>query len=64
MNFTKIDKADLNYPCRELFVRGLGFAVALSVFWSIDFVCACIGDPIQLFKSRNKKQAAHFIRGY
>ena len=31
MNFTKIDKADLDSPRRELFVRGLGFAVALSI---------------------------------
>ena len=31
MNFTKIDKADLNYPCRELFVRGLGFIAALLI---------------------------------
>ena len=33
MNFTNIDKTDLDPPRRELFVRGLGFAVALSVQW-------------------------------
>ena len=33
MNFTKIDKADLDSRHRELFVRGLGFVVALSVRW-------------------------------
>ena len=33
MDFTKIDKADLDSPRRELSARGLGFVVALSVRW-------------------------------
>ena len=37
---TKIVPADLDSPRRELFVRGLGFVVALSVRWQIDFSCA------------------------
>ena len=33
MIFRKIDRADLDSPRQELFVHGLGFAVALSVRW-------------------------------
>ena len=48
--FTKIlVKADLDFLHRELFVRGLGFAVALSVLWKIDFACVYTGGPIQLY---------------
>ena len=31
MDHTKVDPADLDSPCRELSVRGLGFVVALLV---------------------------------
>ena len=44
----KIDNADLEFPCRELSVRGLGFVIALSVRWQIDFSCASTRGPIQL----------------
>ena len=37
MNFTKMEKIDLDSPRRELFVCGLGFGAALSVCWYIDF---------------------------
>ena len=33
MNFTKIAKADLESPCRELSNSGLGIVVALLVCW-------------------------------
>ena len=33
MSFTKIVRADLDSPYRELFVCGLGFVVALLVFF-------------------------------
>ena len=45
MNFIKIDPADLNSPRRELFIRGIGFIVALLVRWQIDFLSARIGRP-------------------
>ena len=48
MDKTKIDPADLNPPRCELSNGGLGFVVALSVRWQIDFLCAYTGSPIQL----------------
>ena len=48
MDHTKIDPADLNSSCRELFVRSLGFVVDLSVRWEINVSCASIGGAIQL----------------
>ena len=39
MDHTKMDPADLDFPCEELSVHGLGFVVALSVHWEIDFLC-------------------------
>ena len=44
----KIYPADLDSPRRELFIRGLGFIVALLVRWQINFSSARIGRPIQL----------------
>ena len=49
MNFTKIVKADLDSPRRELSNGGLGIVVALSGFLAIDFVCVSTGGPIQLY---------------
>ena len=49
MNFTKIVKADLDSPRRELSNGGLGIAVTLLVRWQIIFVCASTGGPIQLY---------------
>ena len=37
MDHTNIVTADLDSPRRELSVRGLGFVVALSVRWQINF---------------------------
>ena len=48
MNFTKIVKADLDSPRRELSNGGLGIVVALLVHWQIIFLSARIGRPIQL----------------
>ena len=48
MNFTKVVKADLDSPRRELFDGGLGIVVALSIFPAIDFSCAYTGRAIQL----------------
>ena len=36
MDQTK-DQKDLDAPCQELFVRGLGFVVALPVCLGLDF---------------------------
>ena len=38
----------LDSPRRELFIRGLGFIVALLVHWQIIFLSSRIGRPIQL----------------
>ena len=46
MDDTKIYTVDLDSPRRELYVRGLGFVVALSVFLGINFSCASSGGPI------------------
>ena len=45
---------DLDSPRRELFIRGLGFIVALLVRWQIVFLSARIGRPIQLYPNRRK----------
>ena len=46
---TKIVPAELESPLgRELSVRGLGFAVALSICWKIDFSCVYTEGPIKL----------------
>ena len=43
----KIDHTDLISPCRELFMRSLGFVVALPIRWQIVFhVRLSTGDPI------------------
>ena len=44
----KIYPVDLDSSRRELFIRGLGFVVALLVRWQIDILSARIGRPIQL----------------
>ena len=51
MGHTKIVRTDLNSPCRELSVRGLGFVVALPVFSGINFVCAPTERAIQLLSN-------------
>ena len=48
MAHTKIDTVDLDSPCRELFVHGLKFVVALPFFLEIALSCASTGGPIQL----------------
>ena len=48
MNFTKIVKADLDSPRRELSNGGLKSVVTLLVRWQIIFLSARIGRPIQL----------------
>ena len=50
MNHTKTFQADLDSPHWEFFVRNFGFAVALLVCLGINFVCACTGGPIQLYR--------------
>ena len=50
MNFTKIVKADLNSPCRDLSNSGLRIVTVLSVFPVIDFACAYTGRAIQLYR--------------
>ena len=35
---------DLDSPHREVFIRGIGFIVALLVFWQIDFRVRVLGS--------------------
>ena len=44
MDHTKIDQADQDSPCRELFNGGLGIITALTVRCQIDFLCVRIAD--------------------
>ena len=44
MDHTKIYQADLDFPRRELSVRGLGFVVALSVRSGINFRVRLLGE--------------------
>ena len=48
MDGTKLNPADLNSSCRELFVRSFGFLVALAVPCHIILLCACTGEAIKL----------------
>ena len=48
MNFTKLVKADLDFPCRGLSNSGPGIAVALSIFLRSFFCARALGGPIQL----------------
>ena len=41
MDDTKLDPKDLDSPCQELFVRSLGFLIALLVRSRID-LCVCV----------------------
>ena len=47
MGHTQIVSADLDYPCRELFVCGLLFVVALSICWQTNFLCVYFGRAIE-----------------
>ena len=49
MGHTKIVKADLDSPHKELSILGLGFAGALSARSEIDFSCSSTWGPIQLY---------------
>ena len=49
MNHAKIDLADLDPLCGELFVRSLGLVVARLVCWASNFSCASTGGVIQLY---------------
>ena len=44
-NVTKVVKADLDSPRRELSNSGLGIVVAVLVPWQIDFVLVYDGGP-------------------
>ena len=35
MTFTELDQADLDSPCRELSIGGLGIVVSLLVRWCV-----------------------------
>ena len=43
MTFTKLDQADLDFPCRELFNGGLGIVVALTGFSGIVLCVFILG---------------------
>ena len=40
---------DMDFPCGELSIGGLGFAVALLVRPGINFSCVSSWGPIQLY---------------
>ena len=42
MDHTKMNSKVLDFPCRELSIRGLGFVVALPVRPGIDFFCVSL----------------------
>ena len=44
MDYTKIDTTDLDSPRQELFVRSLGFVIALTVFSGIVFCLRLQGE--------------------
>ena len=50
MNFTKIVKADLDPPRRELSNGCLGIVIALLVCPEIIFSCVSTGGQIQLYE--------------
>ena len=52
MGRTETFPVDLNSPCREISNGGLGFVVALSVRWQINFSCVYSEGPIQLYVTR------------
>ena len=49
MDHTKIGHVNLNSPCQELSIHGLGFVVARLVRWQNILSCACTGGAIQLY---------------
>ena len=49
MRYTKTIKADVDSPCPELSISGLGFVVALLVRSGIPFSCAYTWQPMQLY---------------
>ena len=40
ITYENLTQKYLESPRRKLFIRGLGFFVALSVPWTINFLCA------------------------
>ena len=48
MDHTKMNSKDLDFPRRELSIRGLGFVVALPVRLGIVFLCESTKGAIQL----------------
>ena len=62
MDQTKIVPADLNSPCRELFIRGLGFVVTPLVRSEIVFLCASTQGAIQLYTGTiNKHVRPYYV---
>ena len=45
----KIDRTELDSPCRELSNGGLESVVNLLVRWQINYSCASAGKAIQLY---------------
>ena len=43
INRTKMDQADLDFPCQDFSVCGLGFVVPLSVCWKVIFRVCVLG---------------------
>ena len=47
-----MDQLNLDSPRRKVSVHGLGFVVALSIHWQINFSAASTGGAIQLYELR------------
>ena len=56
MDHTKLDQADLDFPCRELSVRGLGFIVGLLFFLKLIFCVRLLGVQSSCITSINYEQ--------
>ena len=62
INVTKIVKADLDPPCRELYSGGLGIVAAFSFFRQLTVVSACIGRLIQLYSRQTQYSTKSKVR--
>ena len=60
MDDTKLDLEDLNSPCRELFVRSLGFVLALAVPLAV-FLCVYwgINSAVHILIKRGCREIPH-----
>ena len=60
MYHTKIDTADVDYPCQELSNGGLGLVVDLAFFSGIDFLSVYTWGLIQLYIAQRRQSKGKF----